>query len=155
MTIIFTHPYQRDADAISLSCGLDTGPDSKTQQQFAREADINWILEQFSQGREIPENFRPMMQGDYSGIGTYQELQNAAREAHEHFLTLPAKIREEFQNDPDMLYKYTQLHPQEAAERGLLPPDLAQAILDATVPGDTPPPEGQNGGQGHEKTSSE
>ena len=51
-------PYNYDTDKISQNTGLDCGPETKTQQQFRDEVDINTIVERFGVTGELP----PQMQ---------------------------------------------------------------------------------------------
>lgn len=80
---------------------LDASKDGKTRQEFADECDINVLLAQyektgvlshFNQGQ--PDYF------DATSVPDLQESLDIVRRAEQAFMTLPAKVRAEFENDP-------------------------------------------------------
>ena len=77
------------------------GP-SMTKQEFAEEADINVLMARYEKTGIPPwDPLRPMPQ--YVDAGEIPSLQDAMQvmiEAEAAFMSLPAKVRKEFDNDP-------------------------------------------------------
>lgn len=59
-SIYWKTPFNHDTDAESLATGLQCKDASKTQQQFAKDADINVILAKFFQTGELPHSTAAM-----------------------------------------------------------------------------------------------
>lgn len=76
--------------------------ESRTHQGSKDECDINRIMRRFEKTGVIEHQNR--FQGRYGDFtlfpGDYQEALHQVRDANEMFLTLPAKVRKEFDNDP-------------------------------------------------------
>jgi phage internal scaffolding protein len=84
------------------------GP-SLTHQSFQKECDINNIMEKYKNGTPILHlNGRQPQYGDFSHVMGYQEAYNAVIEAQEAFMNLPAKIREQFKNDPGQFIAFVE-----------------------------------------------
>lgn len=94
-----------------------------TQQQFLEETDINTIVARFGLTGELPEDYKAPQYGDFSHITDYQSALEAVRQAQESFMTIPADIRSEFQNDPQRLLEFvSDPNNREAAKTiGLIP----------------------------------
>lgn len=76
------------------------GP-SLTKQCFRDESDINNILKRFERTGVLPEMIRQNPQyGDFTDVPSYQESLDIVMKAEEQFLSLDAKLRREFDNDP-------------------------------------------------------
>ncbi|QCQ84982.1 internal scaffolding protein [Blackfly microvirus SF02] len=97
-------PYNHDRDHESLSSGLACLDPSKTQQQFAEEADINNILRKFMQTGDIA----------LTGTPTYQDLEKefdlqesivTRAEVEKAWNELPANVRN-ILKDPKTLVDY-------------------------------------------------
>lgn len=96
--------FNYNTDKASVASGLDfSGTESLTQQQFKEEADINTIVRRFGITGQMPENPRVPHYGDFTEVTDYQTALNAVRAAEEAFLALPAAVRAEFNNDPQLL----------------------------------------------------
>lgn len=144
MKVFLRAPYNYDVDEASDAAGLrtdidpDTGEEleSATQQQFAEETDINVIVERFGLTGQLPENFRAPVSGDFTGVTDYQSALNAVIAADAEFMSLPANVRERFQNDPQRLLEFVgdDKNRDEAIQLGLVPKpvekprDAVQAI---------------------------
>ncbi|WNK12914.1 MAG: internal scaffolding protein [Microvirus sp.] len=85
---------------------IDFGTETKTQQQFAEQADINYIVGKYKVTGEMPE-FR---QGTYMDVTDidYHTAMNTVISAQEKFMALPVKIRNEFENSPLKLIQFLQ-----------------------------------------------
>lgn len=71
----------------------------------------------------LPQTTQSALYGDFSNVPAYHEALNRVREVEEEFLTLPATIRDQFDNDPDKLIKWVNNPENErkAVEFGLIP----------------------------------
>ena len=99
-------PYNYDTKAASDESGLKCEDPSRTIQSFAQESDINWIVENFTRNGVLPEQRQPQF-GDFTNLPTdYHIAMNQIRNADAAFMTLPAKVRSEFDNDPGKLLAF-------------------------------------------------
>lgn len=90
----------RPRTRVTVNC---KSSEPKTQQQYKASCDINNILKKYHRDGVIsPDllNKRHAVFGDVSNFGDFQESQNKILEAREAFMTLPAKLRARFDNDP-------------------------------------------------------
>lgn len=82
------------------------GP-TKTQQQFADQCDVNKIIERHDRTGELTwVNKNPGVFGDFSEITDYQESLNTVIQAESTFMSLDAKLRARFENDPAQLLDF-------------------------------------------------
>lgn len=116
--------------------GISGFEETLTQQQFKEECDINIIMERYTQTGEVPQ-FNGAFFDDFVDVQDFQSSQNALLAAQEEFLSLPARIRERFGNDPGKLLDFVSWEENraEAIELGLIRRDSAP--LDVTVTTDT------------------
>lgn len=108
---------------------------SKTQQQFAKECDINYIVKQAEASGFVSHTASgaPTF-GDFSDFGDatyFQSAKNYLIEAQASFDALPANVRARFANDPARLLDFVQDpdNLQEAIKLG-----LAEAKPEPTIP---------------------
>jgi phage internal scaffolding protein len=96
--------------------------ESMTKQSFKDDADINNIVGQFLKTGILPQNTSAGQYGDFSEVKDYQSCLNAVIDAQEQFLTLPAKIRDKFGDDPGKLLDFLadSKNYDEAVELGIL-----------------------------------
>lgn len=130
------NPYNYDMNEASDESGLECKDPSLAQQQFAEESDINFIADRYGLTGEMPQVLQLPAYQDFEGIFDFQSAQNAVIEAQRQFLTLPAKTRTRFDNDPQKLLAFLD-DPENRAEAeflGLIKP--AQKAPD--VPSGTP-----------------
>lgn len=141
-------PYTYDTDAASNESGLHCEDASLTQQHFAEETDINYILKQFNITGMLPTSPISPQYGDFSNINDYHSALNAVMAAEDEFDSLPAQIRARFDNEPAALIDFlgNEANRDEAIRLGLVNPAISQEIagstvtpLDVTVLGDTQP----------------
>lgn len=122
-------PYNYDVDAVSNETGLKCEDPSLAQQHFVEECDINYIVERFGVTGQLPENNRPMpTYGDFTGVSDYRQALDAVMQAQDAFMSLPANVRERFDNDPALFVDFcSSTDPadrSEAIELGLIPPPV-------------------------------
>lgn len=105
-------------------------PSLAIQSQKA-EADINTIVRNFGVTGRLPQAVRLPTYGDFHGVSDYRSAVEAVREAEASFMAIPAKVRAEFNNDPQAFADFC-LDPnnlKQLQEWGLAP---APATTDAS-----------------------
>lgn len=98
--------YNYDMDSASLETALVCDDETRTQQQFKEECDINTIVERFGITGELPQNVRVPLQEEFLETFDYQTSLNKLIEADEAFMQYPANVRAEFQNDAGKFVEY-------------------------------------------------
>jgi phage internal scaffolding protein len=144
------NPYNYDTNQHSDHTALHCPEPTLTQQSFAEEVDINFIANRYGLTGEMPQVLDMPAYGDFTGIFDFQTAQNAVIEAQRQFMTLPAKLRTRFDNDPQKLLTFLEDpdNKEEAMFLGIISKPT-QAEIDqahAKDPAKTPPPqkEGEN-----------
>jgi phage internal scaffolding protein len=99
-------PYNYDTNVASNESGVACEEPSLAQQHFRDECDINNILRQFNVTGLLPETPLSPRYGDFTGIKDYQSALNAVMAAEEGFMALPAELRAQFNNDPELLINF-------------------------------------------------
>lgn len=97
--------------------GLDCSKDPKiVEASHAEDCDINVLLARYEKTGQFPETPANIDQafGDFSNIPDLQGVMEAAQQAEEAFMELPAKVRAKFDHDPAKLWDY--LHNPENME---------------------------------------
>lgn len=104
--------------------------ESKTQQQFGQQTDINWIMKRYQDTGMISHVNRSQGQYiDVSEIPSYQDSLNMVIKAQTMFQNLPSYLRKRFGNNPQQMLDFM-ADPQnanEALELGLLDPEKVNA----------------------------
>lgn len=111
---------------------------SRTHQSFKDECDVNNIISSFNRtGYLVDPTIRatriPSF-GDFSAVPTFQEAQNAIREANELFASLPSYIRKRFSNNPGEMLAFLNdpANKAEAIKLGLINPDPIVSDVDVS-----------------------
>lgn len=136
--------YNYDMNQAGDESGLECKDPTLTQQQFKDEVDINTLVERFGLTGTIPQLEHLPSLGDYEGIFDFQTAMNAVVEAKRTFLSMPAKLRARFQNDPQQFVEYfdDEGNREEAEKMGLIAkrpdPEPALAPKAPEKQGDTP-----------------
>lgn len=79
----------------------DCGPDSRTHQSMAADADINTIVGRYRKSGILPDQKVPDLQyGDFTEAKDLHGSMMAVQEAREDFMELNSKIRSACDNDP-------------------------------------------------------
>jgi phage internal scaffolding protein len=93
-------------------------------QSMADECDINHIMRRFELTGELPfnTNTRPASYGDFTQLTDYQSSLNLVIQAEEAFMSLPAVVRDRFNNGPSRLIDFVSndANYEEAKRLGLL-----------------------------------
>nr|DAI03086.1 MAG TPA: Scaffold protein [Microviridae sp.] len=121
--VFIRQPYNYDVKAASDAVAFESTEPTLTQQQFAEESDINYLVDRFLRTGEIPPVDARAMYGDFvDAPQSYQEALDAVFAAQEGFDALPAKTRQRFNNDPLELLSFLAdpKNLDEAVELGLM-----------------------------------
>lgn len=124
--------------------GEITTPPSMTKQEFKKECDINNILKQYSRTGMLNHVSARAAQGMYTDLPDaldFQESLHLVRDAEARFMSLPAKLRDRFGNDPVAFLAFCAdpRNLDEMRELGLARP-AAEATEPAPAPAPTPEP---------------
>lgn len=114
---------------------------SLTDQSGTDESDVNKIMAKYERTGQISHLAkRPGTFQDLSDIPDYQTMLAQMEKARDAFMTLPAKTRLRFENDPGQLVSFLQdiKNKDEAISLGLLPPPPKEQPTPSIV-GDTKP----------------
>lgn len=99
---------------------------SMAKQEFRDECDINSIMARYEKTGVMPSNPGGRMYefGDAISEYSYQESLDAVRHAQAEFMTLSARVRDRFGNDPANLFAFLDdpKNRDEAVKLGLLDP---------------------------------
>lgn len=89
------------SDDVSRETSLHCQDESLTHQEFAEESDINTIIDRFGIGENPIEAHQWVTNLDISEApNNYMDVMNQLNEARDQFMSLPAKVRSQFDNDP-------------------------------------------------------
>lgn len=126
---------------------------SRTVQSDREGTDLKILLEKYVDTGEIPTVQLPVgepLDGDFTGLPDFQEMQNMLIDIQEQFDALPSKVREKFANDPMAMVQFLQdeNNIEEAVKLGLMErrePDVKKPVEvvvvnsdDSTAPRDDP-----------------
>jgi len=90
-----------DADLLSTETGLDCRDETLTHQEFKEESDINTIIDRFGIGENPIEAQKWVTNVDISEApDNYMDVMNQLNAARDQFMSLPARVRSRFENDP-------------------------------------------------------
>lgn len=98
--------YNYDMNTAGNETALRCEDETRTQQQFKEECDINTIVERFGLTGELPNNLRVPINAEFLDIIDYQTALNQLREADDAFMQMPANIRSQFDNDAGRFVDY-------------------------------------------------
>lgn len=121
--------------------GIDASGDGRTRQEFADECDINILMARYEKHGVLNHyNAAEPAFFDASNVPDLQEAITAMRDAERAFMTLPASVRREFDNDAVKFVEYAQdaENLPRMREWGLAPPEPVERVVKVEV---TNPPE--------------
>lgn len=127
-----------DTNKASDESGISCPEPTLAQQQYAEESDINYIANRFGLTGEMPQVSSLPTYGDFTGIYDFQSAQNAVIQARNQFMTLPAKVRARFDNDPQKLLAFLDDEDNRdlAVAMGLVKPNEAPPTMPESPTGD-------------------
>lgn len=132
-----------DSDAVSNESALICADESRTHQDFAGECDINTIIQRFG----IGEN--PITSGKWTtnvdiadAPDNYQAVMNQLNQARDEFMSLPARVRSRFDNNPHEFVEFVS-NPENIEEMVRLGLAVERPVPLNTPPADptAPPPQ--------------
>ena len=87
--------------------GFETTGESRTQQHFAKEADIKTIIKKHDRTGIISHVARGVAQyGDYSEVNEFREALDMVNSANASFMELPSEVRAYFHNDAGEFFEF-------------------------------------------------
>lgn len=90
-----------DPNEISDQTSLYCDDESLTHQEFREESDINTIIDRFGIGENPIEAQKWVSNTDIADApDNYMDVMNQLNAARDQFMSLPAKMRSQFDNDP-------------------------------------------------------
>lgn len=96
-----------DADEVSAFNALSCPEESRTHQEFKEESDINTIIDRFGIGENPIEAQKWVTNVDISDApDNYMDVMNQLNTARDQFMSLPAKLRSRFENDPHQFVEF-------------------------------------------------
>lgn len=105
--VFIRSPYNYDTDEASNASGIGNFPETKTQQQFKDECDINRIVKQYAKGvQPIGNSMQPLSTDEFHSITDFQSAMNAVRRGTEAFNGLTSALRAQFNNDPQLFVDF-------------------------------------------------
>lgn len=114
--------------------GLDASHDGCTRQEFADECDINVLMERYERTGVINHyNAKPPAYLDVTEVPDLHSALAVMDEAQAAFMTLSAKVRREFDNDPLQFVEFASdpANLEQMREWGLAPPAPVEAPASA------------------------
>lgn len=116
-------PYNYDSDKLSDQTGLLCKDESLTEQEHLEEADINYVAERFMRTGMLPQILDLPEPGDFEGVFDFQTAMNQINHARDEFMSLPARVRSRFDNDPSKLLEFVhdRANYDEAVAMGFIP----------------------------------
>lgn len=123
---IIRHPFERH------SVGITFQGDGRTHQDSKDECDINYMMSQYQSTGQINTRKDQPQYIDVSNANDYNDAINNIENANRAFMSLPAKLRKQFNNDPAEFL--------EAIDTGEAEQVLRDAGLTLTQPATEPPP---------------
>lgn len=106
---------------------------SSTRQEFKDQADVNNIIARHS--RHLIDNFDPAswQSVDLTVVPGYEQAYEIVLAAQQSFMTLPANVRAQFDNDPGLFFSaYNDPGNELIRELGLKPPKSASGSVSAS-----------------------
>lgn len=107
-----------------LQAGTTNTDPSKTQQHFAKDADLNTIVKRYgiTDGAILPAAADARYYGDFSDAFDLRDALDRTRDAVAKFNALPSELRRIFENDPALLHDWVSdpANIEQAVELGLL-----------------------------------
>lgn len=96
--------------------------ESRTEQNHKAKADINVMMQKYLKTGVLTTMDAKPLYGDFSDVRTYQESFDIVARAQAQFASLPAEIRNEFNNSPQFFLEYVtdEKNHDRCVELGLL-----------------------------------
>lgn len=129
--IYMAPPFNVYAGRDTSKFALKDFDESKTQQEFSADADINNIMARFLKTGTVPvyADKQPFYV-DAVDLPSFMDMQNTIISAREAFMALPSAIRERFNNDPAKFVDFATNDENlgELRKLGLLSPEAVERL---------------------------
>lgn len=106
--------------------------EGRTKQSFKDECDVNQIMARFQRTGVL--EFRNKFEAQYADVSgvTFQAAMDTIARANHMFHSMPARVRDKFQNDPGRFLAWIQNpnHADEARELGLMKPKESAPVVE-------------------------
>lgn len=137
-------PKIRTAYDPTVQVGIDcSGDEPITKQADKDECDINVLMSHYT-ADQLAEHAAAYkgQYGDFTGDFDYQTALNRVKKTEEMFSTLPADVRQKYNNDPGEFVNFlAEATPDQLKEAGLVPDDVPPVDVVDPTPPSPPPPE--------------
>lgn len=132
---------ETDDTQMGEASAIHTMAESRTQQQFAEDADINIIVHRFGVANEPlpPMPTDPRYYGEVEDSTDLGDMLRRVHDAKTRFNDLPSRLRNKFNNSPAQLWQW--IHDEENADEAVKLGLLKRREPEATPPEPTPTPE--------------
>jgi len=133
----FRTTYTAKTDADRKRWATNNTEESMAQESDAKDADINVIMARYQQTGQIPQQMMSPLFGDFTEPLDYATAVSTIRAAEEAFLEVPAKIRNQFGNDPGQFIEFCskEENREKLQEMGLVNPPKPPTIEEQTLNG--------------------
>lgn len=141
MEVVVRSAYLYDADEVSEETATVNNEPSMTVQSEKDSADINVILERFGITGQLPQNVRPPTFQDFGDtVFDFRSAVEAIAMAEDSFMSMPARVRAEFENDPQKFVEFCseEKNLPRMRELGLAVPEKLPAKPEASGSGGNP-----------------
>jgi len=98
--------YDQYSNPRSKGQTFEKGRPTQVQQHFLESCDIDVIMKKYKKTGLLPRVQSLPQYGDFSNVATYQEAMEKICLVGEVFTNLPARIRDNFDNDPGKLLDF-------------------------------------------------
>lgn len=147
------HYFSEDRPSPEVKIDASLAEENLTKQSFKDECDINIILARAERSGMLPARDAMPQFGDFSEVPDYLSALDIIDQAESQFMSLPAAVRKECDNDPAVFLekvrdvKWAQAHdlapkpvePPSASSPGVSPPGAAAAQGAAAAAGGSNP----------------
>lgn len=118
----------------------NSGGPGLTKQAPAEECDINALMKRYQKSGHLPPGMGIGRYGDFYSVEDFLSAQLVVKRAEMQFKSLPARVRDRFDNKPEALLSFI-ANPEnleEARELGLLKEEIKDPKVEALAPADNP-----------------
>lgn len=116
---------------LPVDAGIRFNEPTLTKQSFKDDCDVNVILKRFETTGILPEATSSPQFGDFADVDDYQSALHKVMAAEDAFMSLDAKLRLRFENDPVRFVDFVS-NPANNAEL------IALGLVNAPKPVDKP-----------------
>lgn len=115
--------WYRGRDRVAIACR-----GGRTKQEFAEECDLNVLMRRYEKTGVLPTGkANPPRYVDAFDLPSFQESMQIVADAERAFMSLPSRVRGEFDNDPEKFVEFAsnEANVDKLREWGLAKPQEA------------------------------